>query len=130
MTAPFRDLFVELPATVFESLQQFGEALLAREQAAQPARAVKPPSVVEAYVRWTMQRYGWRRVETRRIEHGATTHVIAQLNCGHGQRYEVDEIRLARCRGISEEIDLLDRIVAETPRRCYCVQRSPEMTEP
>lgn len=129
MTSPFRELFVELPRALFDALQAIGEGAIKQAEVKRDAerRLAEPaakPSLIDAYVKWTMGRFGWRRAETRRIAHETTTYILAELDCGHGQKYDVDESRMMRCRGAAEEVDLLDRIVADTPRRCYCVERS------
>ena len=125
--ALFRELFIELPRAVFDALQAIGEGAIKQAEVQRDARAAsaisyRSPSAVEAYVRWAMRRFGWRRAETRRIAHEAMTYIVVELRCGHGQKYDVDEASIMRCRGAAEEIDLLDGIVENTPRRCYCVE--------
>lgn len=128
IAAPFRELFIELPRAVFDALQAIGEgaikqAEVQRDVERELSAPARRPSTIDAYVQFVAHRFGWRRAETRRIEHEATTYILAELDCGHGQKYAVDELSVARCRGPAEEIDLLDRIVEDTPRRCYCVER-------
>lgn len=122
--APFRDLFVELPAAVFESLQAIGEAAVVKAQRPAPTKAPPRPTLfADHHIRLVLSRYGWRRAETRRIEHEATTYVLAELDCGHGQMYPVDERSILLAGSPAGEIELLDRVVERTPRRCYCVRR-------
>lgn len=126
MGAPFRGLFVELPAAVFEALQGIGEAAISARQTAQTA--APPPRqretlFSERWIRRVHSRYGWHWAQLQRREDDRTMRILAELDCGHLQSYSVDERSVALVRGPADEIALLDRIVDTTERRCLCVQR-------
>jgi hypothetical protein len=128
--APFRDLFVELPRALFETIKGIGEHAIRRAQApgsmahlykqAYPASA-RVYLASDRYIRLVFERYGWRSATVVRLELGRETEINVKLSCGHRASYVVDEIeqvRTERC----DEIALLDRIVDETGTRCSCVR--------
>lgn len=133
MTAtPFRDLFVELPAAVFEALQAIGEAAVVKAGAPAVARLPRPDRrdslFTERWIRRVHERYGWHWAELRRHESTEEMQILAALDCGHLQVYIADRRAVALVRGPVDEIELLDRIVDRTERGCQCVRR-PEPAE-
>lgn len=123
--APFRDLFVELPRALFETLQGIGEAAI--KKAGTPpspgplAAAWKPP--------WWRTEWLWRRLAERwgitALEIGRnatmqTVYLAFRRRCGHCGRGELDERALAIAN--SNGLDALDRAFDDAERECYCME--------
>lgn len=130
MSAPFRELFVELPVAVFDALHAFGEALLAREQAQHPVTVQRQRSSFDWLNR--MERvlavhYGWFeviRTERSQLDHYTT--LVVRLGCMHAQRYRLDELSMLRAGTPASQVDLVCSIIENTERSCYCVQLPTE----
>jgi hypothetical protein len=122
---PFRDLFVELGDEIVAALQGIGEEAA---RAALPSPAPQPvraqPSIRDRGP-LLCERYGWLLVSVRRSEVDCTTIFLATHRCGHTQAYEICDRLLAAEAGPRWQIDAVDRVVDETPRRCYCVPWLP-----
>lgn len=123
-SAPFRDLFVELPRAVFDALHAWGEAAIVKAQAPVPVAPFRigPPTAL-SYPTILSARYGWRQCDSWRVEYECRTTIEAVLNCGHRQRYYVTDHLAAN--GPHDQIAIIDRVVDNTPRDCCCVQREP-----
>jgi len=124
--APFRDLFVELPAAVFEAMRDLGEAFEAAvvAQAAAVAQVAQPTVRPERrHIQLVSARYGWRAVELVRHEARLELQIVAELECGHRQCYTIDELAIVRAHNPVAEIELLDHVVDRTERGCQCVLR-------
>lgn len=127
--APFRDLFVELPRAVFESLQAIGGGAIARAREQTHAAVAPPPRrraslFEERHIRLVLARYGWRSAGLIRRETVSELQISALLDCGHRQSYRVDEIAILRACNPVDELELLDRVVDRTERICQCVRRA------
>lgn len=127
---PFRDLFIELPRAVFEVLQGIGEAVVAdalRSPATNRAAAPRPQRssslFSDRHIRLVLQRYDWTHAELERAVADDTLVLVVQRECLHWQRYKFHANEIAACHAPREEVELLDRVVERTNRRCYCVQR-------
>ena len=120
MSAPFRELFVELPATVFETLRGIGE------QAVRQATTARKPPPPPPW--WTSVRLGpilaehWSCYYVERAREATRAVVVfrVQLWCRHGVRFEVRERALA-IAVFDEAFDLIDREFQLAERRCLCV---------
>lgn len=120
----FRDLFVELPRAVFESLQAIGEAAVTRAQ----ATTVTPPRSTFGWLASTgrvlAEYYGWLeviRTERDPLDHYIT--LVVRLDCLHAQRYRFDELSMLRAGTQASMIDLVCEVIEHTERHCQCVQR-------
>ncbi|MGN6107245.1 MAG: hypothetical protein ACTHU0_19210 [Kofleriaceae bacterium] len=91
-SAPFRDLFAELPRALFETLRGIGEAAVAlaesRASASTPGRRSQLSALSEALQTGTLataicQRYGWSSLEVSRHPSDAALLLCATLPCGH-----------------------------------------------
>lgn len=123
--APFRDLFVELPAAVFESLQAFAEALLVRASEPAPPPAYKPPWWRTEYVwRRLAARWGVAEVEIRRRAGELRVAIVFRRRCGHGGRGEMNELALVKC-DLPGAIAALDRAFDNAERDCCCMEPPP-----
>jgi hypothetical protein len=132
MSSPFRELFVELPRAVFESLQAIGEGAVAKAKGSggsldhsSMAHMYKTlygidADMFESVKRHICKRYGWHRFEMRRLETCAKTCIVAEFPCGHRRLIEIDDQTFLAAP--TSFVDALDRD-AERGRRCYCVQR-------
>lgn len=137
MSAPFRELFVELPRAVFEVLRGIGEEALRgaggvanMDSAADMFKAAYAPRPQRSSlfshrcIRLVLQRYNnWTHAEIERAVDEDALDLVVFPECPHWQRYRFHASEIAACRGPEDEIDLLDRVVGSTERRCYCVQR-------
>lgn len=136
MSAPFRELFAELPRALFESLQAIdwdaaaaahrGHGVRRPDALAHSFKSDYRPTprlVSQDYVRHVFARYGWTDAEVRRCPAITQTELIAWLACGHRVVYRIDEIELHRTANAQGELALLDRLVDREPRRCCCVPR-------
>jgi hypothetical protein len=124
--APFRDLFIELPATLFDMLRGIGErAVLNASRPAPPASMVPSTlSILERYIVHVMRRYGWIDVRCIQFSSAAAVEIIATGRCGHRTSYRIDEERLFSASfTIRLNTTMLDEVIQNAPRRCYCVQR-------
>lgn len=127
--APFRDLFVELPAAVFEILQSIGNEAARR---ALPPQPVNPPPTsnldrIDNAGRALARYMGWREViRTERVQFECWTDILVRLDCGHIQRYRLDDLVLLRSIG-SEWADCTLTTIENTERACQCVQRPTEI---
>lgn len=129
MSAPFRDLFIELPRAVIETLQGIGEEAVRKEHHRQYAPQIEAPTMRAALrsptvLRCLCERYGWESMEVSRSAECQTTRLWPWWPCGHRQLFELpDALLMAMGRaGIEGLLDDLDR-QSEAGRRCYCVQR-------
>lgn len=124
-SAPFRDLFVELPRAVFESLHAWGEAVIVKAQTPPPRPSLRIPTVVDRLY-LVCERYGWTEARSQRVAECCQMEIWARRSCCHWQRYLVDDLAL-RLAGheAAEQLAVLDSIVDRTPRNCYCVQSEP-----
>lgn len=132
MSAPFRDLFVELPRAVFETLQAIGEqavrgaggvadmnssAFLFKSAYAPPRQN---PWLTDFAARALAQRYGFRELELRRAAHANEVIGYAIRSCGHRASFRVSEIALAI--GVrAEVIDVFDAAADAAERECCCM---------
>lgn len=121
-SAPFRDLFVELPRAVFDALQAWGEAVIVKAQQPAPAPRPRTPTALDrtTLLAW---RYGWREAESWRNPWDCTTEIVALLQCGHRQRYTIEDRAFLAEPGPAWQLHVIDRVVDNTPRDCYCVLR-------
>jgi hypothetical protein len=131
MSTPFRELFVELPRSVFEVLQGVGEVAATRAltiQVTPPAptpwfAALQSITVSEALC----ATYGWARYDVRRLADRRETWLTVEHRCGHRGLVEIEEKRLiAAPDAIEEVLRILDENCARG-RRCFCVQ-PPEVS--
>lgn len=135
--APFRELFVELPRALFESLQAIGEAAVERAKGDTTSllKDLYPAprlwfAWLEPAARALGEFYGWReviRTERDPLDHYIT--LVVRLGCGHRQRYRIDELSMLRADHAASRIDLICDIIERTERPCQCVQR-PSPGEP
>jgi hypothetical protein len=131
--APFRELFVELPRAVFETLQGIGEEAVRRaggmEHVLGTLYPARPPTLLDVVQSEAGQalcgRYGWRGFEVRRLADRYETRLVVERSCGHRTACDLwDEVLLAPRTArdalvLTDALDEHDR----TGRRCYCVQR-------
>lgn len=128
MSAPFRELFVELPPAVFEALRDIKEGVAA---APEPSHALseaprRPPWWESRTLLMAMsERYGWRGANACHRPHDGALDLEALLMCGHTSVVRIDghTVLLAQRRP-DELIDALDRIVADVEQRCSCVRKA------
>ncbi len=128
MSAPFRDLFVELPRAIFEALQGIGE---------QAVRNARPPtphhrpsaafSLMEAtngkwLADWLCERFGWKRIEMWRSARDRDLMLMVRLECGHNTEFPISEssLELAHPTNI---VDLIADCWEQAGRGCRCVVR-------
>jgi hypothetical protein len=134
VSAPFRDLFVELPRAVFEVLQGIGERA-ASDGLAQMHRDLYParrePRLLtflrNAEMRRLLaERYGWREIgEPALAVADDGVDLVIRRACGHRSRVRLDGRIFDELRPRAA-IDELDRHLFrfhERGRRCYCVPR-------
>jgi hypothetical protein len=130
VSAPFRDLFVELPSAVIDVLRAIGEQALTAAQRLEVAEFRKSSANARLSSAWFLKMlavyFGWRYVDAERHAHDLTTDLVAVLECGHRVRYKINEELLLRVRSPGDEFDLLEYIVATTPRSCVCMHRPQE----
>jgi hypothetical protein len=137
VSAPFRELFVELPTAVFETLRAIGEGAVEKARTGdyaymfkthyvpRPAPARRASLFESRHTRLIAHRYGWIDAELRKMIDRDSLQLGVILNCGHLQRYEVNELSILRCSSAADEVALLDSVVDGTLRGCSCVQRPP-----
>ena len=128
MNAPFRDLFVELPRQLFETLQGIGEQAVRNAQAPKPRQR---PSVASTFISatnnaflgdWLCERFGWKRVEVWRDARNCDVVFMVKHHCGHVYEFPISEFSLETTPTI-QIADLIASVYAREGRGCYCVQR-------
>lgn len=125
--APFRELFVELPRALFETLQGIGEAAVAKATttttAGQTLGATRMAYDDGAIARWLCQRFGWVSVTTQRSPALRETHFCARMPCRHWHVIPVDDQVLYDSMP-GAFIDAIDAYQEDYPRSCYCTPRA------
>lgn len=117
----FRDLFVELPAVLFEALRGIGEAAV--RQAQRPAAAPQTRArlsdldALHRHERAICGAFDWIGVQSVHSPRERAILVSARLACGHRVRYSLDECTIAA----TSLTDALYAAVDARPRGCYCV---------
>lgn len=127
--APFRELFVELPRALFESLQAIGEAAVqrARANAGGPKSPHSSFDWLNKAARVLAYHYGWFeviRIEREMLDHYST--LVVRLDCMHAQRYRFDELAMLLAANQADVANLVCNIIETTEQNCYCVQRPTE----
>lgn len=117
--APFRELFVELPRAVFETLQGIGEQAV-RKASEPPRRSTFGTIELNDAAQMICRRYGWRNCEVVRCAASRDFEIGVRLLCGHQLRYVIDDYALASA---AHTIDAIDSAVQENPRFCHCVPK-------
>lgn len=129
-SAPFRELFVELPRALFETLQGIGEQAvrnapspaLLRDLYPTPRRTfvdtLREPSVGHILC----HRFGWGSVSVIRAATEPAVDFRVFLACGHRHRIRVSEMAL---EDAASPVDVTLRALERgmLVRSCYCVQR-------
>lgn len=127
MDAPFRELFVELPRAVFESLQAVAEAAVvkARLPARRPIATSVPDRLIsERAISYVItERYKIQLLSCRRSPIDHLTQIVAQMECGHSVRLDVYDNWLLTYHGVAGVIDVLDLAWRHAERKCSCVLR-------
>lgn len=125
MSAPFRELFVELPAALFDALKGIGEAAVQKAQQSVTEHRPHLPTMRDAMAssaavaRALCDRFGWRHYELSRSPMHCETDLFVRRLCGHRDQFALDD-RLFHL-GPDEVIDALEDL--NTKRRCFCVPR-------
>jgi hypothetical protein len=123
VSAPFRELFAELPRAVFETLQAIGEEAVAR---AKPLYAQPTPAPIWRsgwFCAAMRSRYGWPHLVINLSVVREETEWHALLPCRHLFVMFVDAPTFVAMRALQDLVGAIDRIVEQTERRCYCVAR-------
>lgn len=128
MSAPFRELVVELPRALFEVLQGIAEAAVRPATMATPRR----DSELLAFLRGATprrlfaERYGWLAIEEPIFAaDDDAVDLVVRRGCGHRSRVRLDGRLFTelRPRAALDELDLQLFRHDEHERRCYCVPR-------
>lgn len=121
---PFRELFVELPRAVFETLQAIGEAMVVKQREFQSPRvpAYRQPWWLSVSIgRLLAHRWNVAEVWLSRREDRNAIQVDARRYCGHLARGELDERRL-HLAAMSECVTALDEAFDSSERSCQCME--------
>lgn len=127
---PFRDLFVELPRAVFETLQAIGEAAVEKARRTPLTLATMSHVLKTAYRRHPVfdsiailcRRHGWRRCVSTRRAATAEIEVAVTRGCGHTSRLIVDEVAMAAVPDAADHLSRLFEGHDQRGRGCFCVQ--------
>lgn len=126
MGAPFRELFAELPAALFDALKGIGEEAV--RVASVRAASNRRPSLVSSLVDseplgpWLCERYGWNRVTMSRCAATPDVKICARLACGHVAVYRIPEQAIEDSTNPAFSfIRTLDHATQHRP--CSCVPR-------
>ena len=128
MSAPFRDLFVELPLALFETLQGIGEQAVRN---AHPQEPYCKPSASSAFIDAVnnaflgdrlCERFGWKSVEVWRSAVTRDTEFGVSLHCGHRCSFPIPD-RLIEATPTIQIADLIADAWDSGGRACYCVPR-------
>jgi len=126
-TAPFRDLFVELPHALIEVLRAVvDDAVTKRPEPAPPTtlRSASASDWHESIIAMIRRRYRLRRLVMQRSASDRVHDVTALLGCGHLNRFTIPDAYLfdgERSSQFERILDALDDGFAK--RLCFCVQR-------
>jgi hypothetical protein len=128
VSAPFRELFVELPLTVFSILQGAVEQAVKAAEASTATRAVPKKlsdmlrfALSESGARWLASHYRLQEIAFTRSADRPWIQVACGRWCGHFARAEIEEI--AFLRGDGTAVDAIDLAVATARRSCCCMER-------
>ena len=125
MSAPFRELFVELPRALLEVLQGIGEEAVRQ---ARPSQVVhRRPSPLLALDENDVGKFlckhlrcksiaSWRSVSHR------TTAFAARAQCGHKREFEISDTAAIEDSRPQLAIELIARGY-DGSRTCFCVER-------
>ena len=128
MSATFRDLFVELPLALFETLQGIGEQAVRDAQPQEPYRKPSASSVFISAVNnaflgdWLCERFGWKSVEVWRCAVSRDTEFGVRLHCGHQCSFPISDMSIEGTPTI-QIADLIADAWNSSGRACYCVPR-------
>jgi hypothetical protein len=122
--APFRDLFVDLPAALFETLKGIAtEAVRRAKVDSYPPGNVERVSTLfdsAQYGRLLCERYGWLNAEMTRSPYDRTTEIGVRWPCKHSAVIVVQDNVL---ESATDVVDALDHVTARHGRPCQCMQR-------
>lgn len=134
-----RDLFVELPRALFESLQAVAEAKVRRADAAQKVEAKTVTNqtrrqrltILDHLPKFAAAAFGhlgFRSATSRRREDRYIMEIVAELTCGHHEVYELTDQAIAVSCGadVARQIAIVERAIAARPRGCQCMFRGSE----
>ena len=135
--APFRDLFAEIPAALFDALKGMGEAAIVDAQRREAAY-VKRGSTFwyvndhDGYLARTLcEMFGWKNVEISRAAASATIEIAARYHCRHVKRIELPEAAL-----VEYHVALMDALMDalyeahDQGRPCCCIPREHHEARP
>lgn len=117
MSAPFRELFVELGKAAMDALHAMAEP---RVQTSSRHNDPWLETRLDRFaINLVMRRLGWLEVETHH-RRDLQTEILAVLACGHRALYLVDDLVM---RSAQNPVYALMDAVEKQPRRCFCVPR-------
>lgn len=124
--APLRELFVELPLAVFETLQAIGEAMIAKQREFQSPRAPayhQPWYLTEPIAKALANRWNVAEVRLVRRADRDAIQVETRRRCGHLTRGVIDErvLHLAVLPS-TECVELPDEVFDSSERSCQCME--------
>lgn len=126
MESGLRDLFIELPSTLFDLLKLLGEQAVTdaqeRRSAQENYRLSLDPFRSGAIASALCERYGWTKSETQRSAMRRSTILLGKLSCGHWSNYELTD-NVIEDSAPRTLLRVVDDLVARG-RSCLCMQRT------
>jgi hypothetical protein len=122
--AIFREMFVELPAALFEALKGIGEQAVREAQKPRTTTRATPSARADLLLRALQERHGWRSFLSHRSEQRRSFIVRFVRACVIVSVVEYPEqpLHLDARDAVDAAFDFFDR--AELERPCTCIPRT------